>query len=63
MNCAERCVGLFGKSIAELMTRDVEERAIRNGAVALITRTEDPKELESLLHTAAAISTEAHIRH
>jgi CheY-like chemotaxis protein len=59
--CSEMEVPVIAS--AELMTRDVEERAIRNGAVALITRTEDPEELESLLHTAATISTDAHIRH
>jgi len=59
--CSEMEVPVIAS--AEMMTRDVEERAIRNGAVALITRTEDPEDLESLLHTAANISTDTHMRH
>lgn len=47
----------------ELRSREAEEQALRNGAVAFMTRSEDPDDLESILHTVATVAGQCQVRH
>ena len=48
---------------AESRNHEVEEQALRNGAIAFITRSEDPDDIESILHTAAHVAGDLQPRH
>ncbi len=47
----------------ELRSREAEEQAFRHGAVAFMTRSEDPEDIETILHTLATVSGQCQVRH
>jgi DNA-binding NtrC family response regulator len=59
--CHEREVPVV--ATGEPRSREVEEQALKNGAVVFITRSEDPDDLEVVLHTLASVAGQSQVRH